>query len=124
MSIDQYLKMMVAGGLMIVALEFLFLATCFTVWLVALIHCIKHKHDSDRLMWVLLVCFLGPLGAVLYLAMGKPKLPPPMLGSVAVINGPATGGPAFDHLAMQDEKKRAQAIDEALRAMSSAKRRP
>jgi hypothetical protein len=124
MSVDDNLKMMVAGGILIVALELLLVLACFTVWLVGLIHCIQHKHDSDRLIWVLLVCFLGPLGAVLYLTMGKPKRLPPIRGNAAIETYPAPGGPALDHLGMQDERKRAQAINEALRTTSPSKRRP
>ena len=61
MNPDSFLKMLLAGSVILILLETLVIATCFGLWLYALVHCIRHRHDSVRLMWVLLVCFLGPL---------------------------------------------------------------
>jgi hypothetical protein len=64
----------------------------FAVWIWALIDCIQVADDSlyqsgTKLIWVLVIVFLGPLGAILYLLIGRPKrgasprttssLPPP-----------------------------------------------
>ncbi len=109
---------------LLLAGEIILGVTCFALWTAALVHVVRHKHDSDRLTWVLIVCLTGPFGAVLYFAIGRPKLSSPTLANVSKPIIPVTGGPPFDHLAMHDEKKRAQAIIDSLSAMAVSKRRP
>jgi hypothetical protein len=48
----------------------LFGVSYFVFLLLGLIHCLKYKHDKDRLLWVLLIILL-PFGFVLYYTMGR-----------------------------------------------------
>lgn len=63
------------GGLLLV----LFIAALgiafFAFWLWMLIHAITNKglSDIEKLLWVLLIVFVGFLGPILYFFIGKPK---------------------------------------------------
>lgn len=137
MTPTDYLTTVGAFGLLVILLELLVALGCFGFWLYALIHCIKNRHDADRLMWVIVTFAGGPVGAAVYMAMGRQK-PPPVGGSNARAtpppppmpipktpagSAPPGAGHVFDHEAMHDEKKRAQAINDALSAMSASKNR-
>jgi len=42
-------------------------------WLWMLIDCLKRKKFDDKLVWVLVLIFLGPIGAVLYYFLVRSK---------------------------------------------------
>ena len=116
-----------AAGVVLSVILLLFSLAALALWFVALVHCISKKHDKDRMLWVIVVLFGGPIGALLYWFMGRPKMPPRMHSGVApsassppLISNPAI---AFDHLAIRDEKKRAESINAALGLMAASKRR-
>ena len=60
-----------------VSSAFIFFAIIFALFtlvitIVALIDILGNEFkDNDKLIWVLVVIFLGPLGAILYYAMGQ-----------------------------------------------------
>ncbi len=59
------------------------------IW--ALVDCLQVKEDSryqsgTKLVWVLIIIFLWGLGAIIYLAIGRPK---PGLGMTSRGDGPA-----------------------------------
>jgi hypothetical protein len=62
-----------AGILIIPILLFI---TCFLLWLFALIDVLRHEFTgSNKLIWVLLVCFLPFIGPILYFAIaGRQKI--------------------------------------------------
>ncbi len=52
------------------------------LWVWALVNAISVEDDSmyqtgNKLIWVLVILFAGPIGALLYWAMGKPERPRP-----------------------------------------------
>jgi len=47
------------------------LATIFWIWM--LIDVLTKEHGQDRLIWVLVVIFLGPLGALVYYIVRRSK---------------------------------------------------
>lgn len=47
------------------------LATIFWIWM--LIDVLTKEHGQDRLIWVLVVLFLGPLGALVYYIVRRSK---------------------------------------------------
>jgi hypothetical protein len=52
------------------------------LWVWALAHAIRVEDDSmyqtgNKLIWVLVIVLTGPIGALLYWAMGKPERPRP-----------------------------------------------
>ena len=73
------------------------------LWIWALVDCVQVPDDSmyqsgTKLVWVLIIVFLSWIGALLYLAIGRPtaatraatasdRPPPPSVG------GPSAGGP-------------------------------
>ena len=44
-------------------------------WLALLVHCAnaQYKSDGDKVAWVLILIFLGPIGAGLYLIGGRTR---------------------------------------------------
>ncbi len=47
----------------------------FLFWLLTLIDCIKRKSDeNDKVVWTLVIVFLGLLGSLIYYFVRKPKL--------------------------------------------------
>ncbi|GEM_PF-2706154 len=40
----------------------------FIIWILALIDCVTHEfpHENDKIVWVLILVFLGFIGAILY----------------------------------------------------------
>ena len=137
MTLDDKMKMMGVFGILFIVVEFIVVFGGLGFWLYAVVHCIRNRHDSDRLMWVLITLGGGPIGAALYFAMGRQKpppanasntsatspLPPTPIPSAHAWSPPPIAGPAFDHIAMQDEKKRTQAINDALSAMAASRNR-
>lgn len=52
------------------------------LWVSAMVSALKVEDDSmyqtgNKLIWVLVILFAGPIGALLYWAMGKPERPRP-----------------------------------------------
>jgi len=45
----------------------------FGLWLWALVHCAhaEFKQPVDKVVWILILIFLGPLGTILYLVSGR-----------------------------------------------------
>ncbi|MDA3960453.1 MAG: PLD nuclease N-terminal domain-containing protein [Planctomycetota bacterium] len=66
------------AGIGILLVFLLISAVCFAVWLWALISACTNKRleDGGRVMWILLVVFLGIIGAVVYL-VAVPRGPAP-----------------------------------------------
>jgi uncharacterized membrane protein len=54
----------------------------FALWLWMLIDAATRAPTAEnvRIVWVLIVILLGPLGAILYLIVQRPKNPPPGTG--------------------------------------------
>lgn len=119
MDPTQFYQSFLAGSVVMLLLSLLFSAACFGLFLAALIHCLKYKHDKDRLTWVIVIIFVPVIGGILYFSIGKSQMPgdPPMSSP---LRGPAP--PPFVD-SMHDEKKRAAAITESLSAMSAARRK-
>ncbi len=115
MNIEDAIKAGMAGSLLFAAFMFLVVAVMLVSWFGALVHCIKHRHDKDRLMWVLIVLFGGPIGAFLYYVMGRQPSSDSGL-TIARPRSPVPEAPLidFDHSAIHDEKRRVQAISQAL----------
>ena len=69
------LPLSVSSAFIFFAIMFAFFTLVITI--VALIDILGNEFkDNDKLIWVLVVIFLGILGAILYFAMGqKQKLP-------------------------------------------------
>src|SRR5687767_13566386 len=115
MWMQKEFSTMVAGGFLFVVVVAVLALASIGLWFCSVIHCISNRRDPDRLMWVLVVCFGGPIGATIYLFMGRSKTPPTLQSNARVRGGapiqlPPLSGVASDHTAMQDERKRAQAI--------------
>ena len=47
----------------------------FVFWIWMLVHAITNQglNDTEKIMWVLVIIFLHFLGALIYLAIGRPK---------------------------------------------------
>lgn len=102
-------------ALVSVLLAFSFIA----FWFIGLIHCLKYQHSKDRLVWVLVTLFGGPIGAFIYFAMGRPAKhlgPPVVIGSDKASPPAIEPLPAqyFDPGVMNDDKLRAQLIADAV----------
>jgi hypothetical protein len=48
-------------------------------WLWMLVDCLQRAPaiGNDKIVWILVIVLLGPLGALLYLLIQRPKWPPP-----------------------------------------------
>ena len=121
----------IAGiGIFMLLIGMLLAVAYFACWLTALVHCIKHRPDKDKMMWVLIIIFVPLFGMILYFTIGKqpigpttpvalpPIIPPRSASGAATIKS----DPTFDFSAMKDERQRADAITEALRAESQRNR--
>ncbi|WP_415907104.1 PLD nuclease N-terminal domain-containing protein [Oleiharenicola sp. Vm1] len=98
----------------------------FGVWLFSFIHCLRNRHDKDRLLWVLVTFFGGPIGAVIYWAFGRRgsehatqrsggwgvQVPP----SVSDARAPTRQSDRafFDHHGLVDPKERSRQISDAV----------
>ena len=65
----EFFLILIPFGLLAVAL--------FVLWIWALVDAIQVRHDSmyrsgNKLVWVLVIVFLQAIGAILYLAIGRP----------------------------------------------------
>lgn len=69
--------MLVSGGLFLIV--FLIGIASLVLFLWALIDCIKNPNlsDTQRIIWVLVILFVGCLGPVAYLIAGRNTVPPP-----------------------------------------------
>ena len=68
----------ISFGLVMMFLTFLFVALgigLFIFWIVMLIDCAKRKFklENDKIMWILIIIFLGWLGAIIYYFVVKRK---------------------------------------------------
>jgi hypothetical protein len=61
------------GASELILLLFLLLPACIWIW--ALIDCANNEPSSgnDKIIWVLIIIFLGVFGALLYLIARRPK---------------------------------------------------
>jgi cytochrome c oxidase assembly factor CtaG len=59
----------------LVLLYWVFIIVGFVLWLWMLIDCITKEpsEGNDKILWVLVIIFLGPLGALIYLFARRPK---------------------------------------------------
>src|SRR4051812_15851398 len=117
---------MLAGSFLVALLMMVLVGGMFVLWLASLVHCARHRREPDRMLWVIIAAFGGPIGSILYLAMGRSapgqlQSPPPMAGAMSDVL-PSVARHDFDHRAMQDERKRAQAITESLAKAAASKR--
>ncbi|WP_091058799.1 PLD nuclease N-terminal domain-containing protein [Opitutus sp. GAS368] len=117
-STDQ-LSGIMAGGIMMMLASVIFGIGMLGFWLFALIHCLTHRHDKDRIVWVLVTLLGGPIGAALYFMIGRQKTPnPPQIVAhdsppPALVHAQVSQT-SFDHSAMHDEKQRAKSISDAV----------
>lgn len=144
-------KTMVFAGALMLLLELTLVVAMLAAWLCPLVHCIKNRHDKDRLLWVLVVLFGGPFGGVIYMAMGRPAKSSPALATAGqppiheqsqsvnpLSESPARRSPAlspipvsrasllvatgpFEAAAMRDEKARTRSISEACWAQGASR---
>ena len=134
-----------AGGILLSLIFALIGLVYILLWVIGLVHCLKHCHTKDRTMWVLVI-ILVPFGYLFYYTMGRNSVPPiqsvpsyaggaglpahsptqdvPSGGLRAVQFRPAIdfASPPFDVRDMDDEKKRAASINAALTAMAKSSR--
>jgi hypothetical protein len=63
----------VAIGLGVLYLVFIIVATILWLWM--LIDCITKEPsgDNEKIVWVLVIVLVGPLGALIYLIARRPK---------------------------------------------------
>lgn len=120
----ELLKSFLAGSILMMLVGLLLAALTLGMWLAALVHCLKYRHDKDRIVWVLVTLFGGPLGALIYFAIGRPGQSAPITPSATPPEICTTSKPGFnfDHKAMADSKLRAQAISDALWADANSRR--
>jgi hypothetical protein len=59
----------------LVLLYWVFIIIGFVLWLWMLIDCITKEpsEGNDKIIWLLVIIFLGPLGALIYLLARRPK---------------------------------------------------
>ena len=95
---------MVDGGFGVLFLLFFILAVAgLVLWIWALVDCVQVPDDSmyqsgTKLVWVLIIVFLSWIGALLYLAIGRPAAatrasPASGLTPTPSVGGTSTGGP-------------------------------
>jgi uncharacterized membrane protein len=82
----------------VIAFVLLLSIASFIVWILALIDAIQVPEDrmyrsGTKLVWILVIVFLQVIGAIIYLAVGRPdrRAEPPPSGSAAM---PPPPGPA------------------------------
>jgi alpha/beta superfamily hydrolase len=124
-NIEDYIKFIAAGSLFFGLFMIVFTLVAIALWIAAVVHCIKYRHDKDRLLWVIITAFGGPIGCALYYAMGR--LPPthPVSGRSNKSSDTAKFNMAvcpMDHSAIHDEKRRVQAISDSLSKSVRSKR--
>ncbi|HVW01646.1 MAG TPA: PLD nuclease N-terminal domain-containing protein [Planctomycetaceae bacterium] len=69
--------LLVGGGILIVWVLFVIAGLVLLIW--ALVDAIKNPNlsDTQRIIWVLVILFVGCIGPVLYLLVGRNTAPPP-----------------------------------------------
>lgn len=126
MSLESLLHTYFVGSLLLMALGLLLLTAFMGVWIAGLVHCLKHRQDRDRIVWVIVTLFGGPLGAVIYFAIGRTKRdsqPPPLRDEFSTSKDESSVPQrAIDHAAMADPKKRAASIQDALWQEAASRR--
>jgi len=126
MSPESLLQTYFVGSLLLMALGLLLLTAFMGVWIAGLVHCLKHRQDRDRIVWVIVTLFGGPLGAVIYFAIGRTAQnspPVPLRDERSTSEGEsAIPQPAIDHAAMADPRKRAASIQDALWQEAASRR--
>ncbi len=72
-----------AGGVMLFAVLIGLISLALFIW--ALIDAIKNRNltDTERLVWILVIVFVGCIGPILYLVIGRKSTP----------RGPTSSGP-------------------------------
>ena len=65
------MELLVPSGIMILLLVVGLISLVLMIW--ALVDLFKGRFasDSERLVWVLLIIFINPIGAILYFAIGR-----------------------------------------------------
>lgn len=120
---------LMAGGILLIFLSLALSLGILALFLSALISCLRHQHDKDRLTWVLVIIFVPIIGPILYFTMARraPLMPPPFPaanpGASAAPPVAYPANPDFDHIAIHDEKMRAAAINKSLSAMGKTARK-
>ena len=63
------------GGSVLGCLAILVAIACFIFWVWMLIDCIQRDfgEGSEKVIWVLVIVFLGIIGAIIYYFIGRPK---------------------------------------------------
>jgi len=57
----------------LVSIVFL-IGVCFILWIIALISFLGTENmEDDRIVWAIIIVFTGPIGAILWFVMGRPK---------------------------------------------------
>lgn len=123
MSLESLLQTYFIGSLLLALLGLLLAVGMMGLWLGGLIHCLKYRLDRDRLVWVLVTLLGGPIGAIIYLCIGRPvRMVSTSSAGVAEGIGTAVADP-FDHAGMQNSQTRALAIQETLWRDAAQRRR-
>lgn len=67
--------LLVGGGMMLVSLLIGLVGLVLFIW--ALVDALKNPNlsDTERIIWILVIVFVGCLGPILYLAIGRNKGP-------------------------------------------------
>jgi hypothetical protein len=93
---------MVDGGFGVLFLLFFILAVAgLVLWIWALVDCVQVPDDSmyqsgTKLVWVLIIVFLSWIGALLYLAIGRPTAATRAAPASGRTPPPSVGGPSAD----------------------------
>jgi hypothetical protein len=74
---DDGTGMLLAGGFIVI--WGLLVLVGFVLFLWALIDCIKNPNlsDTQRIIWILVILFVGCVGPIAYLIAGRNTAPPP-----------------------------------------------
>ncbi|TAL43542.1 MAG: PLDc_N domain-containing protein, partial [Salinibacterium sp.] len=117
MNYSEALSGLIASSLLMllftVAMGFGYLG----LFLSALISCLRHQQDKDRLTWVLVIILVPLFGPLLYFMMSRRSYapgvaaPPVLKPSGSQQQQSMPEGAPFDHAAVLDEKRRAASIN-------------
>ncbi|MHA1227910.1 MAG: PLDc N-terminal domain-containing protein [Candidatus Hodarchaeales archaeon] len=59
---------------LMILIMLIFALVSVIVWLVALVDFLKTENmDEDRVVWAIVIVFAGPIGAILWYLIGRPK---------------------------------------------------
>ena len=130
MNLSDAIAGVFAAGILTVLLSFVFPLAYFALMFVALASLLKRPRDQDRTTWVLIIIFV-PFGSIFYFLMAKsgptktlPSSIPPQISPLKPqLPVTPSSAPPIDHSRIYDERRRAEAINQALSAMGRSNRK-